>query len=95
MKKPILMLALVLSMSVFFTSCRDTANEKEPDDLEMSEDQMDDVNDDANDAIDDVQEAGRDAGDAIENAAKETGDAVEGAAKKVESEIDEETTDDY
>lgn len=85
MKKPILMLALMLSMGVFFTSCRDTAKENETDDMEMS--------DDTNSVENDIEQAADDAGDAVENAANETGDAVENAANEVEDEV--ENNDDY
>ncbi|APG60325.1 hypothetical protein [Christiangramia salexigens] len=93
MKKPILMLALALSTSVFFTSCRETAEDND-DKTEMHEDAMDDVNDDADDVGDDIEEAAEDAGDAVENAAKESGKAVKGAAEEVEGEIHEEAHDD-
>jgi len=84
MKKPIVMFALMLSMGVFFTSCRET-NKNETDDMEMTDD-MDDVEND-------LEEAADDTGDAIENAANETGDAVENAANEVENEV--ENNDDY
>lgn len=92
MRKPILMLAMVFTMGIFFTSCRET-NENKSDDTEMTDD-MDDghnVGDDiegaAHDVGDAVENAAHETGDAVENAAHETGDAVDNAANDVEDEV--------
>ncbi len=95
MKRPIVMFALVLSMGVFFTSCRDTSKENETDDMEMSDD-MDDVSDDMDDVSDDMDDVNDDmnsVGNDIEQAADDAGDAVKNAAKDVKDEV--EGNDDY
>lgn len=78
MKKSILMLAVCFSMSLAFTSCRDT--QKNDDDTVESV--SDDVGDDIEDAADDT-------GDAIENAADDTGDAIENGADEIEENTDD------
>ncbi|OAB75965.1 hypothetical protein [Cochleicola gelatinilyticus] len=60
MKKVFLSLALVAAISVSFTSCRETKEDK----VEINVDDADDVADDVEDAIDD-------AGDAIEEGVDE------------------------
>ncbi|WP_432412705.1 hypothetical protein [Rasiella sp. SM2506] len=64
MKKVILSLAVVFTLSTAFVSCRDTKETK----IEV---ESDDVADDVEDAIDD-------AGDAVEDAADDVEDAVTG-----------------
>ncbi|RDK83865.1 hypothetical protein [Marinirhabdus gelatinilytica] len=70
MKKVILSLAVLFTLSTAFVSCRDTKETK--------------VEVEADDVADDVEDAMDDAGDAIEDAANDTGDAIEDAADDVE-----------
>ena len=64
MKKVILSLAVVFTLSTAFVSCRDTKETK----IEVEVD----------DAADDVEDALEDAGDAVEDAADDVEDAVTG-----------------
>lgn len=64
MKKVILSLAVVFTLSTAFVSCRDTKETK----IEVE----------ADDVADDVEDAMDDAGDAIEDAADDVEDAVTG-----------------
>lgn len=64
MKRIFLSLALVAAMSVSFTSCRETKEDKVEINVDDADDMADDVADDVEDAIDD-------AGDAIEEGVDE------------------------
>jgi predicted small secreted protein len=77
MKRLILMLAMLISISTTFISCRDTKDNK-------METQGDRIENDMNSTGDEIE----DAGDAVENAAEETGDAIDDAANEVQGNDD-------
>lgn len=79
MKRPILLLAMIFTLSTALTSCREVNDDR--DNMEMRTDDM-------GDDLDDM-------GDDIEDAVDDTGDAIERSAEEVEGEIREETNDDY
>lgn len=80
MKKVILSLAVVFTLSTAFVSCRETKETK----IEV---EADDVADDIEDAIDD-------AGDAIEDAANETEDAINEGVDEIKENTGTGGTDD-
>jgi len=75
MKKSILILATAFTFSAFFTSCRETTEEKN--EIEVNDD-MDDLNDDLDDVGNDIERAADDAGNAVERAAQDVEDEIEG-----------------
>lgn len=68
MKKSILILATAFTFSVFFTSCRETNEER----TEVE------VNDDLDNAEEDIERAAEDVGNSVENAAEEVEQEIEG-----------------
>lgn len=72
MKKSILILATAFTVSAFFTSCRETNQERN--DIEVT----DDVNDDLDNVGNDLENAAEDVGNSIENGAQEVEDEIEG-----------------
>lgn len=79
MKKIILSLAVVFTLSTVFTSCRDTKKET----IEINTDDADDIED----ALDD-------AGDAIEDAVDDTGDAINEGVDEIKENTGNGGTDD-
>jgi len=75
MKKLLLSLALLLALSISFTSCRDTKK--------SADDAVENVGDAMDDAADAVEETAEDAGDAVDNAIDAVGDAVDATVDAV------------
>jgi len=72
MKKSILILVAAFTFSSFFTSCRETTTERN--DVEVT----DDLNDDLDDLGNDIEDAADDVGNSIERAAQDVEDEIEG-----------------
>ncbi len=80
MRKSILILATAFTFSAFFTSCRETTEEKNEIEVNDDMDDLDDVDDmdDMDDVENDIERAADDAGNAVEEAAQDVEDEIEG-----------------